>query len=317
MVRPIWLTFGSIGLLFNFHAFLVVLINVQLRRRHKATMLIFACNSTQILIVFFYTISDKTTFAKLMPYFIKFVSIWYGMTILFMVIERLLLVQECLHFGQKPQLLKAKETKSTLFVLVLALVLNIMLTSLTTSILPVTVTFTVLIISLYIVLLVRISLLMKKSTIARELLKGTARNYITTVLALFAVFSLSRDVAAPIFLKARNRYLQKTNTNCVEIEGWMKPLLVVHSLHWIIDPIVYFFYHKAPRQTCRQMLRDGRKSLRDFQTQLEILVIVYCPCDCPISIRKRQDAIRPAGHFYSVNRISISNNQNRATVQAD
>ena len=276
-------------------------------------MILFACNNVQIIGVLSSANIDSQIFIKIIPYLVRFVSTWYSMTIAFMVLERLILINKCFHFDYK-RFLKNKKAKATLLLITLSIIVNIILTLFVQSILPVTLSFTALTILLYIILLFRISSLMKQSCIAKQLLKGTARNYITVMLVVYATFSITRDVAVAFFFKARVRLLKKTTKDCMEPETWMIALLLLHSLHWVIDPIVYFFYHRAPRQTFRKLLHVAHEKLHDMKTQIDILIIVYCPCDCPITFRKRQVTIHPAETFCHINKISISDNENRGTI---
>ena len=294
---------GIIGLLLDLLALLVVLINRQLRHKHIATMVLFFFNSVQVLVVFSSVTLDIPTSTVIMPYIFRFVNTGYNMAVFFIVLERLMLVHICLNFRVRHILIN-KRPKKFLLLISLATTLNVVLTLLVKTLLPVTVPLTVIIVSLYIKLLSRISSWMKKSSIARQHLRGTARNYITAVLVLYLIFSVSRDVAAPLFLKLRNRFLKKVTGDCGESIRSIKPLLIVHSLHWIIDPIVYFFYHKASRQTCKKIFRRVVRKLGDLKTQIDILIIVYCPCDCPVTLTRRRNRTFPSDDIYYIRRVS-------------
>ena len=187
--------------------------------------------------------------------------------------------------------------------------MNILLTVLVKSILPVTASLAAIVVVFYVLLLIRISQLLKRSSIARNILKGTVRNYITTLLIFFSLFSFSRDVIIPLLLEA--------TVDCIKTQSWIKLFFVLHAFHWIIDPIIYFFYYKASRQTFRKLLRNTNQGCQQLRTQIDILLIVYCPCDCPISYQKRDTAIQPEGNIFYIVPPVISNNANRRTMQAE
>ena len=301
-VRPVFISVGTPGILLNFAALFVVILDRQLRRRHRSTMILFAFNNLQILVVLFVPYLESKTFEKVIPYLIKFVNTGYNMTISGIILERLVLIHKCLHFG--PRILWENKQWKTMLLIAFGLTLNMMLTVLVESILPVTLSFTILILILYGTLLYKISSLMKKSSIARRLLKGTARNYITAMLILFAFFSLSRDIAAPLFSKVKGP--------CLNIAPWMKPIPTFHSLHWIFDPVVYFFYHKAPRQTCKKMFLLTCRRLKNTRHHLDVFFIVHCPCDCPIKLNRRTVKVRPEDEIFYINGVVISNNNSNS-----